>query len=440
MVKINTPRASDSLIYFKLNWPVVFGRDAKKLIEAIAALANAHGGRIYLMRTGSNPGIPVERIEDYRVFWHKDLYPVLGNYLDNIPSLDFGEEYTNDSRYRFAVIYVKSFETSLISCRFTDGAETIFIRENGKNIKYSPRKLEQIPLKRIRHLLLMPEVGSVINKCNYQFINIEKPVDIAYKYMSLDSFIVSLVNHTWRFVEPKKWKDKYEGRFYNADYSKVLSGSSNPVRKTYATCITQSPASEAAWKVYSHGQGLGSRCIQLKLDMAELRKQLCQQLIVKGVNASKSSSVRGSLYEGKVYYELSDSQIDNLNKPGQDFYDTFFQSFSLSKFLKLLLLKRKAYSYEDEIRLFFVPDPSQRINSKKHDGDSIDIPVDWGKLIKEIKIDAACSVGELEAVKSACEASAIDLHIGKGRVAAGQIRLCKFDIDNMSGKRVICIG
>ena len=75
----------------------------------------------------------------------------------------------------------------------------------------------------------MPEVGSKINKCDYQFINIEKPVDIAYKYMSLDSFIVSLVNHTWRFVEPKKWKDKYEGRFYNADYSKVLTGDNNPV-------------------------------------------------------------------------------------------------------------------------------------------------------------------------------------------------------------------
>lgn len=440
MVRINTPRASDSLICFKLNWPVVFARDANKLIEAIAALANAQGGRIYLMRIGSNPGIPVDRINDYRDFWYKDLYPVLGNYMDNIPSLDFGEEYTNDSRYRFAVIYVKSFESSLISCRFTDRTETIFIRENGKNIKYSPRKLEQIPLKRIRHLLLMPEVGSVIDKCNYLFINIEKPVEIAYKYMSLDSFIVSLVNHTWRFVEPKKWKDKYEGRFYNANYSKVLSGSGNPVRKTYATCITQSPASEAAWKVYSHGQGLGSKCIQLKLDMNELRKQLCHQLVILGVKASKIPNVKGLLFEGKVYYELTDNQIDNLNKPGNDFYDTFFQGFSLVKFLKLLLLKRKAYSYEDEIRLFFIPDPSQQIDPKKHDGDSIDIPIEWKRIIKEIKIDASCSVGELEAVKSACESAGIDLHIGKGRVAADQVRLIKYDIDNMKGKRVIPIG
>ena len=42
-----------------------------------------------------------------------------------------------------------------------------------------------------------------------------------YKYMDLESAIISLTNGSIRFVEPYTWQDKFEGRFYRASYEKV---------------------------------------------------------------------------------------------------------------------------------------------------------------------------------------------------------------------------
>lgn len=394
-----------------------------------------------MMKKGANSGIRKDRIDDYRKFWEYDLLPVLRNYLDHIPNLDFGVESAGVPNFEYAVIYVSSYEPTLISYTKNLDVNIVYIRENGRNLRYFPRKQEQIPAKRLRYMFLASGTRQTINTCDYQMINIEKPVEVAYKYMSVDTFIVSLVNRKWRFVEPKKWKDKYEGRFYNADYTRVLNGSRNPVRKVFATCITQSPASEAAWKVYSHGQGLSSKCLQIKIDMKELRKQLCANFAIAGSGTS-AALTRGLIYEGKVYYELTDYQIDNLNKPTSEFYETFFKDFTLEKFLKLLLLKRKAYSYEDEIRVFLVPDPVVFIQSKKKDGDYIDISIDWSKVIQEIRVEASCTDGEIEAVKSACFSAGIDLHLPnkKGRVSTGQVRLIKYDVDKMKGNRIITIG
>ena len=77
-----------------------------------------------------------------------------------------------------------------------------------------------------------------------------------YKYMTIEAFLISLYTKTWRFFEPSKWNDKYEQRFYCANYQ--IDGAKNATPQLFATCVTREKNSEAAWKVYSHGQGLGS--------------------------------------------------------------------------------------------------------------------------------------------------------------------------------------
>ena len=69
-----------------------------------------------------------------------------------------------------------------------------------------------------------------------------------FKYMTLDVFLTSLYCGTWRFFEPSKWKDKFEQRFYCANYALPTAKGHTP--QLFATCVTRGKNSEAAWKVY----------------------------------------------------------------------------------------------------------------------------------------------------------------------------------------------
>ena len=65
-----------------------------------------------------------------------------------------------------------------------------------------------------------------------------------YKYMTLETFMTCLYTGTWRFFEPNKWQDKYEIRFYCADYQFPNAHEAAP--KLFATCVTRERNSEAS--------------------------------------------------------------------------------------------------------------------------------------------------------------------------------------------------
>lgn len=78
-----------------------------------------------------------------------------------------------------------------------------------------------------------------------ELVSIRNQFRTVFKYMTMDAAIASLENKSWRFWEPRKWADKYETRFYCANYDNIskLQGS---VQRVYATCVTRSKNSEAA--------------------------------------------------------------------------------------------------------------------------------------------------------------------------------------------------
>lgn len=166
--------------------------------------------------------------------------------------------------------------------------------------------------------------------------------------MTLDVFLTSLYCGTWRFFEPSKWKDKFEQRFYCANYALPTAKGHTP--QLFATCVTRAKNSEAAWKVYSNGQGLGAHCLQLELDIIELRKQL---------------RASGLHFEEKLIEYESENKIMNLHKKRKPYYKDYFSSFTLNSFLRLLSLKREAYSYEEELRLFVIPKTNGKRNKCK---------------------------------------------------------------------------
>lgn len=251
-----------------------------------------------------------------------------------------------------------------------------------------------------------------------------------YKYMTLDAFLASLYSKTWRFFEPSKWNDKFEQRFYCARY--ILTGANYNPSQVFATCVTRVKNNEAAWKVYSHGQGLGIHCVQLELDVAQLRKQL-----------------RANMYnfeERTVTYK-SEEFILKLHKKNNKNRNVYFSKFTLDSFLKLLSLKREAYSYEQEVRLFIIPKIVKKRNRGKKTQHE-DIKIEWDKIINKVRVDKKCSDAELASIRQACFFVGINpiinnyVFIDHSPAPKGlkDVEFDMFDIDEMPGTGIITIS
>ena len=214
-----------------------------------------------------------------------------------------------------------------------------------------------------------------------------------YKYMSLEAFILSLYKGAWAFFEPTRWNDRFERRFYCANFAPDKYSKAS---KLFATCVTKKQNNEAAWKVYAHGLGLGAHCVQLELDVAHLREEF------------DHSSSQYDFQEREVDYK-TESYILNLHKQENVEYQKYFNPFSLSTFISLLSLKRDAYKYEDEVRFFAIPKRSPFLaRSLRGTGDSIEIPITWKNVIKRVRVDKACTEAEITSIRQACFYAAIN--------------------------------
>ena len=207
-----------------------------------------------------------------------------------------------------------------------------------------------------------------------------------YKYMSFESFILSLYGGNWMFCEPSKWNDNFESRFYCANFS---TDKSLHAPKLFATCVTRKQNNEAAWKVYAHGHGLGARCVQLELDVRKLRDEL------------DKSKTQYEFVEKRVNY-AHENYILNLHDRKKPGYQNYFNPFSINAFINLLSLKRDAYEYEDEVRFFAIPREKTFDRNRRKKASVIKLPVLWKNVIRRVRIDKSCSEAEIISIRQAC--------------------------------------
>ena len=237
----------------------------------------------------------------------------------------------------------------------------------------------------------------------------EKETAYIYKYMDLESALFSLRNKNVRFVEPTIWQDKYEGRFYNANFSKIPH-KPDDTPFLLAHCMSMEPHDEAAWKIYSYGKvGLAAHCVQFKINRSQFRMELLK---------SKTITSGSSIVEGVVIY-ASESVIDNLHKKSyrtssgtqviNQNHSVFFTKFDLDKYLTLLLLKRDYFNHRHEIRFFLIPPNANQQKGKASlkngaivYGKTEYIDIDWANIIEEIRIDSKCTDLEYNIFKDEC--------------------------------------
>ena len=217
---------------------------------------------------------------------------------------------------------------------------------------------------------------------------------LVYKYLRIDKVNEWLLSQTPGkivFSEPSKWSDPTESAFYNA---KLLTRNHVEYQKpkVYATCFTKNQASEASWVVYQHAKKNDNRpegCVKLSIRFDEFLNQLRKWIMKEESNGRKFSLFYGNV----IYYDWS--ELKEIKKRGSHMQLKTFNAGATIKenFLKTLLLKRKAYEYENELRVFLV------LENGEYDKDGLEVKIDWSKCIRRIYYDESTDIEYLSKLK-----------------------------------------
>ena len=218
-----------------------------------------------------------------------------------------------------------------------------------------------------------------------------------FKYFNLDTALKCLKKGNLQFVEPSRWQDKYERRFYEADYS-PQNTKAEECPLLYATCMSTSRFNEAAWQLYTYNKtGLGAFCVEIQINKHKFRQQLA-----KAINNGDI------VYEGVVMY-CSPKMINNLHykkdvEKGCDIENKHYNQYVkrrdgisyINNYLNLLLMKRLDFQHEKETRFFIVKEgkkgdlKAQRIidDEKVYYGGAVLLDIDWVEVIEKVFVNA----------------------------------------------------
>ncbi len=179
--------------------------------------------------------------------------------------------------------------------------------------------------------------------------------------MSFSRIMDVLINKELTFINPKLWKDPFEKMYLTTDYTEL--GFKQP--QIYCFCVTtELKNEEAAWKIYSVKDERTMRCnIETKV-LFEILSQF-------------ASENNFDIYFGNANYKYTTKEISNIQFPESKYHNTYFSDFSIIKYLNVMTIKRQAFEYENELRIFIVPN----VNENQFE-DIIKIKVSEDKLLK----------------------------------------------------------
>ncbi len=197
-----------------------------------------------------------------------------------------------------------------------------------------------------------------------------------YRIVSFDRLLQLFTTNTNVLINPKKWEDPFEN-FILKSPIKLLNGEIVKYslhQCVYGQCWTQDKASDAMWRIYSP-QKDGFRI-----------RTTARKLLTSVLDATPSHS-RTSAYLGKVSY-LSEKE---LIKYANGIFDD--DGISGDNVFKSLLVKRKAFKHENEVRLLV------DLWDEREGDDFYKYQIDPHSLISQIMVDPRKSDADFESVK-----------------------------------------
>ncbi|MFS8053476.1 hypothetical protein QD357_11615 [Rhizobium sp. BR 317] len=181
--------------------------------------------------------------------------------------------------------------------------------------------------------------GSLVPKGNYVNLSEESLDRNVYRIMP-EAWVLSMFsNKANTLTQVHKWKDKFENFLLNA--GGVLDG--EPFAYSFkedfvGQCWTSKSLSEAMWGIYANDPT--KRFLRIRSTPRKLLASLV---------AAHPEMPQYTCFIGKVKYETESGLRDFLNNNG-------LLQISSDVFARSLLLKRRAFKHESEIRLLFFGD------------------------------------------------------------------------------------
>lgn len=199
---------------------------------------------------------------------------------------------------------------------------------------------------------------------------------LLYKHMPLENALRTLEEKTLWFANPATWKDPFEKRFLDARYTKSGKEVSFHWKdRVFCSCLTQTITSEAFWNTYSRGE-IG---VELRVDREKLLEELSRY------------SDDYKIFIGKAEYLKTEEIRRGLRDIPFDPALPYNVKLNSDEFAaRLFLLKRKAFSYEDEVRIIIV-----KKSGTKEDGIGLHYQCENTSLFKQIVLDP--SLGDFSA-------------------------------------------
>lgn len=214
----------------------------------------------------------------------------------------------------------------------------------GKTIKLTAQQLENV-------------LNTTVVNCNSVYGTL-------YKYIRLSYVLEMLKNKEITFVSPELWNDPFETKYLKTDYSAI--GYIRP-EQIYCFCArTDNANEEASWNIYSNSQE--DPLIRISLRTFHFLEYL----------KNYSDQHNCKIYYSRVDYGLKAKDIAELYKADNEFHDRYFNDFTEEKYIQVMSLKRQAFKYENEVRIFLVSKDGKPIGNNG----LLKIPIDYNLFIR----------------------------------------------------------
>lgn len=198
-----------------------------------------------------------------------------------------------------------------------------------------------------------------------------------YRFTSIERLVHGLDNELFTFVNPELWSDPYEKFYFKRRF--IVDGKTQLMpahNRLYAVCMSGTYESEAFWKVYAPEEDGVRVTISVR--------RLLEEFLDKITDAD--------VYIGKVNYQTT-RDFFVLPKQRSRLIDEFSTGRIGEEQLKLILKKRKAFAYENEIRIMVVPHEEQTNKKVMH------LPLYYGDIVRDVTLDPRLNVHYVDLLK-----------------------------------------
>jgi Protein of unknown function (DUF2971) len=197
-----------------------------------------------------------------------------------------------------------------------------------------------------------------------------------FRFIPLNRLLQMLEQDTMAFVYPGLWEDPYEKLILNSSFSIDNQPFDLPVKDNiFCLCWSGTQNSEAFWKGYT-----------------PLNDGICIQLDTEKMLDVLNALTGFDVYIGKVNYVRTQDILSSKMRNNR----TYIQSLNTPDVgiphIKLLLQKRLAFRYENEVRILLVP--KTRMTEKIYH-----LPLNLREVLTEFLIHPRCGDYFTEMIK-----------------------------------------